>query len=159
MGELEHPNSQLCRNGRRASGGAPESPGAMSLHDKGNDRTLEARIRAARAREFVGRTAEQTLFRSSLETDPADPTFTVLWVHGPGGIGKSALLERFAEDAQAVHRPVVRVDGRAIDATSGSFAGFISDPKSRIIPNINHTTDQKKYRAFPLEDILYSIRA
>jgi DNA-directed RNA polymerase specialized sigma24 family protein len=137
MGELQHPNAQLRRNGRRASGGGtediqqeedmvPVGTRVMPLRDKGIERTLEARIRAARAREFVGRTAEQALFRSSLETDPAGPTFTVLWVHGPGGIGKSALLERFAEDAQAVDRPVVRVDGRAIDATPRSFTAAAS---------------------------------
>ena len=118
MGELQHPNAQLRRNGRRASGGGtediqqeedmvPVETRVIPMRDKGIGRTLEARIRAARAREFVGRTAEQALFRSSLEKDPAGPTFTVLWVHGPGGIGKSALLERFAEDAQAVDRPVV----------------------------------------------------
>ena len=118
-------NCNTRTRGCAAMGGGPPVAHpkirGLCVHDKGNDRTLEARIRAARAREFVGRSAEQTLFRSSLVTDPADPTFTVLWVHGPGGIGKSALLERFAEDAQAVDRPVVRVDGRAIDATSGSF--------------------------------------
>ena len=47
---------------------------------------------AGRARRaFVGRAAELELFRSALE---APEPFSVLWVHGPGGVGKTALLGR-----------------------------------------------------------------
>jgi hypothetical protein len=91
----------------------------MGRDSGGDARSLEARLRAERARGFVGRAAERVLFASALQG-----AFAVLWVHGPGGIGKSALLERFADDA--ADRPVVRVDGRAIDPTAESFAGAAS---------------------------------
>jgi hypothetical protein len=60
--------------------------------------TLAARLAAARARVFVGRAAELDLFRSALSEQP--PPFAVLYLHGPGGIGKSALLHRLADEAE-----------------------------------------------------------
>ena len=38
--------------------------------------------------------------------------FAVLFVHGPGGIGKSSLLEAFAAAARRKQWRVVRLDGR-----------------------------------------------
>lgn len=71
--------------------------------------TLAQRVAAARRRAFVGRAAEIELFRQAVEA-PGEPPFTVLHVHGPGGIGKSALLRMFADIASGL--PVVRVDAR-----------------------------------------------
>ncbi len=45
----------------------------------------------ARARLFVGRRAELQVFQSALDSEP----FRVLWVHGPGGAGKTELLRAF----------------------------------------------------------------
>ncbi len=45
----------------------------------------------ARARLFVGRRAERQMFQSALASAP----FRVLWVHGPGGVGKTELLRAF----------------------------------------------------------------
>lgn len=73
--------------------------------------TLGARLRTARGRAFVGRTAERELFRQAV-TAQGEPPFTVLHVHGPGGIGKSALLRMFAGSAEGAE--VVRLDGRAV---------------------------------------------
>ena len=81
---------------------------------------LEERLRTARERGFVGRLAERTAFRSAL--DGKAGAFSVLYVHGPGGIGKSALLQRFADDSRAAGRPVCRIDGRAVDPTPKAFA-------------------------------------
>ena len=73
--------------------------------------SLGDRVTAARDRAFVGRTAERALFRSALAGEPgASP---VLYLHGPGGIGKSALLRRFAAEAERSGRLVVTLDGRA----------------------------------------------
>src|SRR5581483_9724799 len=49
------------------------------------------------------------------------PDSSVLYVQGPGGVGKSALLRRFAQEAEAAGRPVVLVDGRAIPPAPGAF--------------------------------------
>jgi len=67
---------------------------------------LGERLRDLRQRSFVGRNREISLFRSVL-TDSG-----LLFVHGPGGVGKSALLDRFADIAADTGRSPVRVDAR-----------------------------------------------
>jgi hypothetical protein len=67
---------------------------------------LGERLRDLRRRSFVGRDPEVAAFRSAL----ADSG--LLFVHGPGGVGKSALLDRFADIAADAGRSVVRVDAR-----------------------------------------------
>ena len=67
---------------------------------------LGERLRDLRRRSFVGRDREVALFRSAL-TDSG-----VLFVHGPGGVGKSALLDAFAQVAADAGRCPVRVDAR-----------------------------------------------
>jgi hypothetical protein len=93
---------------------------------------LGERLRAARVRGFVGRRAERELFGSML--DGADPG-AVLWVHGPGGIGKSALLDQFADDARAAGRTVVRVDGRTFGGSPAESFGASSgaDPVGAVV--------------------------
>src|SRR5882757_198661 len=81
---------------------------------------LARRLHAARQRGFVGREAERALFASALHG--ATPTFAALYLHGPGGIGKSTLLRRLADDAEASGRPVVRVDGSTVSASPSAFA-------------------------------------
>jgi hypothetical protein len=56
-------------------------------------------------RTFIGRDQELAAFRSAL-SDPA-PALPVIFLHGPGGIGKSTLLVRFADEARQHDRPVV----------------------------------------------------
>ncbi|MDA0632868.1 AAA family ATPase [Nonomuraea sp. MCN248] len=80
--------------------------------------SLGQRLEAARDRAFVGREEEQALFRSALGSELS---FMVLFVHGSGGIGKSALLRRFAAQAAAAGRPVVTVDGRTVDPSPAGF--------------------------------------
>jgi hypothetical protein len=74
---------------------------------------LGRRLQAARDRAFVGRSEQLGLFRTALDGDPASPT--VFYLHGPGGIGKSMLLRRFAAEAEADGRLVVEVDGRTVE--------------------------------------------
>ncbi|WP_306204736.1 ATP-binding protein [Actinoplanes sp. RD1] len=59
-----------------------------------------------RRRSLVGRDAELALFREAL----AGPG--LIFVHGPGGVGKSALLDGFAGLAAAAGREPVRADAR-----------------------------------------------
>jgi DNA-directed RNA polymerase specialized sigma24 family protein len=68
---------------------------------------LDEQIRQARLRAFVGRVPELAAFRAALRADAR--AFTVLYLHGPGGIGKSTLLQRCADEAHLIHRPVVCV--------------------------------------------------
>ncbi|WP_188114017.1 ATP-binding protein [Streptomyces apricus] len=77
------------------------------------------RIDGARDRVFVGREAELRLLREALDGAPDAPS--VLYVHGPGGIGKSTLVRRYAQEAAAAGRTVVHVDGRMVPDTPQAF--------------------------------------
>ena len=67
-----------------------------------------------RRRRFVGRSAEIELFRAALE-DAVDPRFSVLHIHGPGGVGKTSLLQVFGVIAAAAGATVARLDGRDLE--------------------------------------------
>jgi hypothetical protein len=82
-------------------------------------RTVADRLRGARRRWFVGRTAELELFRDALGA--ADPPFSVLWVHGPGGIGKTTLLCAFADEAADLGCTPVMLDLRATEPSPPAF--------------------------------------
>ncbi|GAA0517643.1 hypothetical protein Ade02nite_84000 [Paractinoplanes deccanensis] len=81
--------------------------------------TLAERLRWARERAFVGRAAELEQFRAALRGGGGAPA--VLYLHGPGGLGKSTLLRRFADEARDARRPVVEVNGRLIDPSPQGF--------------------------------------
>ncbi|MCX6466237.1 MAG: ATP-binding protein [Pseudonocardiales bacterium] len=87
--------------------------------------TLADRVRAARHRAFVGRASEQELFRQAVE-GPGEPPFTVLHVHGPGGIGKSALLRVLGDHARAAGVGTVLVDGRTVAAEPAVISGLVA---------------------------------
>jgi hypothetical protein len=74
--------------------------------------TLGDVLASRRRRCFVGREAELELFRAALEA--AEPLFAVLWFTGPGGIGKTSLLQVLAEQAETSGASVVRLDGREL---------------------------------------------
>lgn len=89
------------------------------------DATLAARLRDARERRFVGRAAELELFREALASSP--PPFAVLFIHGPGGIGKTTLLEALAREAAAAGVEAARVDLRSIEPSpDGLLAALAS---------------------------------
>ncbi|MFI5845404.1 AAA family ATPase, partial [Catenuloplanes sp. NPDC051500] len=77
--------------------------------------SLGERLRAARDRAFVGRDRELAAFRAVLRDGG------VLHLHGPGGIGKSTLLRRLADEARDAGRTVVEVDGRAVGVPPAGF--------------------------------------
>jgi hypothetical protein len=82
-------------------------------------RTVEDRLRGARRAGFVGREAELELFRSAI--DAPEPPFSVLWVHGPGGVGKTSLLSVLAEAAETRGRAPVRLDLRRVEPSPPAF--------------------------------------
>ncbi|HEX6257836.1 MAG TPA: AAA family ATPase [Euzebyales bacterium] len=69
---------------------------------------------ARRSRRFVGRDAEMELVRAALAAHQLP--FAVLYVHGPGGIGKTSLLTMLAATAESARATVVYIDGRDIVA-------------------------------------------
>lgn len=84
---------------------------------------LADRLRAARARQFVGRADELGLFAQALDADV--PPFALLWLYGPGGIGKTTLLRRFADDAAARSADVRYVDAAQIEASPRALAAAV----------------------------------
>ena len=88
---------------------------------------LDRQLRDARRRDFIGRDEELTVFRDALAD--RTPAFTVLFLHGPGGIGKSTLLVRFADEARHRRRPVVWLEpgASADDAGAGPAVVLIDD--------------------------------
>ncbi|MEU4233548.1 ATP-binding protein [Nonomuraea sp. NPDC026600] len=83
----------------------------MSSGSSDKSGLLGWRLRAARELAFVGREEELAVFHAALYGGGC----SVLYVHGPGGIGKSALLRRFAHEAAVAGRPVSMVDGRMLE--------------------------------------------
>ena len=81
--------------------------------------TLGDRLAATRHARFVGREAELDRFRQAFQ---AEPPFHVAHVFGPGGIGKTALLDEAAQIARDAGVGVARLDGRDVDATPAAFA-------------------------------------
>ncbi|MFL6647991.1 MAG: AAA family ATPase, partial [Sulfurifustaceae bacterium] len=79
---------------------------------KSNPRIAD-RLAAARRTRFVGREAELDLFRSALLAP--EPPFAVLHVYGPGGIGKTTLVQECARIGRDNGRPVVRLDVRHLE--------------------------------------------
>jgi hypothetical protein len=88
----------------------PDPPGPATVGD---------RLRSARRRRFVGRAAELELFREAITA--SEPAFAVLFIHGPGGVGKTALLGALADEARETGLAAVRVDLRAIDPSPPAF--------------------------------------
>jgi hypothetical protein len=80
---------------------------------------LGDRLRAARRRQFVGRSAECALFRAVLTA--AEPPFAVLHVFGPGGIGKTTLLSEFVRLCQEQNVPALLLDAREVDPSPEPF--------------------------------------
>ncbi|WP_043678488.1 AAA family ATPase [Streptomyces xylophagus] len=86
---------------------------------KEDSAVLADRLASARLQYFVGRQEELALFRRALAGEPGTPTVIVL--HGPGGMGKSALLQRFGAEAREAGRPVVGVSARTVGLSPSAF--------------------------------------
>src|SRR5690349_3782962 len=101
----------MCPNTRQASF---EPPPASTVAD---------RLRTARRRRFVGRAAELELFLGALAAP--EPQFSILWICGPGGVGKTALMRTFGEAAADADVPVVNLDVRTIEPSPPAFMGAL----------------------------------
>jgi hypothetical protein len=67
-----------------------------------------------RRQRFVGRSAEIELFRAALD-DATDPPLSVLHIHGPGGVGKTSLLQALGVVAAGAGATVARLDGHDLE--------------------------------------------
>ncbi len=85
---------------------------------------LADRLSAARRRRFIGRAAEQALFQAALAAD--ELPFFVLFIHGPGGVGKSSLLGQFARLAEQAGAAVASLDARNLEPTPEVFQASLA---------------------------------
>lgn len=86
---------------------------------------LADRLESARRKNFVGRATELELFRQALHD--TEPPFAVLYIYGPGGIGKSMLLRQYAQMAREAGHDLLLLDGRNIDPTPTGFCQSIAN--------------------------------
>ena len=80
---------------------------------------LANRLSAARQSRFVGRGSEQALFQSALAED--ELPLHVLYVFGPGGVGKTTLLRMFAHHCEQAKIPIVQIDARNVEPSPEAF--------------------------------------
>ncbi len=84
---------------------------------------LADRLSAARRSRFVGRAAELALLRAALAA-PHLP-FHLLWVFGPGGVGKTSLLGAFARLCGEAGWTATYIDARNIPPSPEPFLGAV----------------------------------
>jgi hypothetical protein len=84
---------------------------------------LGERLRAARRRWFVGREAERDLFRAALRAE--DLPFCVLYIYGPGGVGKTTLLAELARIAEETGAAAHSLDARNVEAMPDAFVAAL----------------------------------
>jgi hypothetical protein len=98
--------------------------------------TLGEVLASRRRGRFVGRAAEMELF--GLALDSAEPPFSILYVHGPAGVGKTSLLDAFAEQAAHAGARVIRIDGRDLppspEAVLDSVSGIVDASSAGTAP-------------------------
>lgn len=83
--------------------------------------------RAAAAARFVGRTDELARFEAALD----DPASRILWVFGPGGIGKSALTRMMVDRARGRGFGTVAVDLRTLPPTAQAIEAALAESLDR----------------------------
>ena len=86
--------------------------------------TLRERVADRDAESFVGRGAELRVFERILGGD--DPA-RIVFVHGPGGIGKSTLLREVVRRAQRRGYDAIWVDGREVAPFPQQIESMVSE--------------------------------
>lgn len=94
----------------------------------GQGNGLSGSLADARGRGFVGRAAELSAFAASLD---GSSDCRIHFVHGPGGIGKSTLLDAFSRHARLAARRPVYVDARDLECTAAAVTAAITERSER----------------------------
>ncbi len=132
--DMSRTQRQSVLQKRSAQWGSPQGERRSALGQRASDPQHDSvgqRLAANRALSFVGRAAESSIFRSALTG-----ALSVLYVHGPGGIGKSRLLWHWADDAREADRVVVRVDGATVGSPrrlAGQVTGMPPDGRGVLL--------------------------
>jgi hypothetical protein len=84
---------------------------------------LAGRLKTERHRRFVGRATERELFRSAVAA--GELPFNVLYVFGPGGVGKTTLLGEFMHLCNQVGTPAIYIDARNLEPSPDAFMSAV----------------------------------
>ena len=76
-------------------------------------------LNAERHQKVVGRTGERALF--GFATSATELPFHVLYVFGPGGVGKTTLLGEFVDPCEQVGLPAAFVDAHNLEPSPNSL--------------------------------------
>jgi hypothetical protein len=98
---------------------------------------LRERLSENLRRRFVGRDAEITVFTELLSSGQA----ALLWVYGPGGVGKSTLLHRLAQLASDEGMSVLVLDARDLPPTQEGVQGL----RQALEPAIASVEDEQRW--------------
>src|SRR5207237_8371979 len=82
------------------------------------------RLIAARRRRFVGRSPELAQLHSALTA--GELPFQLLYVHGPGGVGKTTLLAEFGYLAEQAGFAYARLDARGVEPAPEAFISALA---------------------------------
>src|SRR6188474_2616634 len=80
---------------------------------------LAERLASARRTRFVGRESEIQTFQNALQAE--EPPFQVLYLFGPGGVGKTTLLRELGTVAEQNAARALYLDARNIEPSPFSF--------------------------------------
>ena len=84
---------------------------------------LADRVTVARRSRFVGRSSELALFQSALSAE--ELPFCLLFMHGPGGTGKTSLLREFDYICHEKQIPCTYLDAGNLDPSPDGFVAAL----------------------------------
>jgi len=87
--------------------------------------SLAERLRTAHQRRFVGRKEDLAAFEDALDAEV--PPFAVLFIHGPGGVGKTALTTEMRYRCADRSIPVHVLDARNVEPTPPAAMEVLRD--------------------------------
>ncbi len=95
---------------------------------------LQDRLARLTQQNFVGRDAELSVFEEALKADTFP--FALLYIYGPGGVGKTTLLRRMMQLCEAASLAPFLLDARRIEPSPDAFLASwnaleLGDPQTR----------------------------
>ncbi len=86
--------------------------------------SLGARLNAERNRKFVGRVGELEIFQRAITS--GELPFNILYIYGPGGVGKTALLNQFRRLCCELKIQSLYLEARNLESAPQSFLRSLS---------------------------------